>query len=78
MQRVQQWNRQSPQPTVPGAETSTGSLAWHAASWESALAHLAGEARQVCDGSAGVAVDSVIEAARTSAAQASQWVEVLQ
>jgi predicted dehydrogenase len=78
MQRTHQWNRQSPQPTLPGAETATGSLAWHAATWESVLAHLAGESRQVCDGSAGVAVDSVIEAARTSAARDAQWVEVAQ
>jgi len=78
MQRTHQWNRQSPQPTLPGAETATGSLAWHAATWESVLAHLAGESRQLCDGSAGVAVDAVIEAARLSAAQDAQWVEVCQ
>lgn len=77
-QRINIWNRQTPTATVPGAETATGSLAWHAAAWESVLAHLAGESRDVCDGAAGVAVDAVIAAARQSAAGNSQWVEVTQ
>ena len=77
MQRTQIWNLQQPNASLPGAETPTGLLGWHAAAWESMLATLAGEARDVCDGAAGLIVDRVIAAARQSAANANQWCEVL-
>lgn len=78
MQRTQIWNQQQPNASLPGAETPTGLLGWHAAAWESMLAALAGEARDVCDGDAGLAVDRVIAAARHSATNANQWCEVAQ
>jgi hypothetical protein len=70
------WNQQQPSASLPGAETPTGLLSWHAAAWESMLAQLGGETRDVCDGVAGLAVDRVIAAARLSAANANQWCEV--
>lgn len=76
MQRTQIWNLQQPSASLPGAETPTGLLGWHAAAWESMLAALAGETRDVCDGVAGLIVDRVIAAARQSAANANQWCEV--
>ena len=76
MQRTQIWNLQQPNASLPGAETPTGLLGWHAAAWESMLAALAGEVRDVCDGAAGLIVDRVIAAARQSAANANQWCEV--
>jgi hypothetical protein len=76
MQRTQIWNLQQPNASLPGAETPTGLLGWHAAAWESMLATLAGEARDVCDGAAGLIVDRVIAAARQSAANANHWCEV--
>lgn len=78
MQCTQIWNHQQPSASLPGAETPTGLLGWHAAAWESMLAQFAGEARDVCDGAAGLAVDRVIVAARQSAANANQWCEVAQ
>ena len=78
MQRTQIWNLQQPSASLPGAETPTGLLGWHAAAWESMLAALAGDPRDVCDGAAGLAVDRVIAAARHSAANANQWCEVAQ
>jgi predicted dehydrogenase len=76
MQRTQIWNLQQPSASLPGAETPTGLLGWHAAAWESMLAQLAGEPCDVCDGAAGLAVDRVIVAARQSAANGNQWCEV--
>jgi predicted dehydrogenase len=76
MQRTQIWNLQQPNASLPGAETPTGLLGWHAAAWESMLAALAGEVRDVCDGAAGLIVDRVIAAARQSAANANHWCEV--
>ncbi|MCX6014250.1 MAG: Gfo/Idh/MocA family oxidoreductase [Chloroflexales bacterium] len=77
MQRTQIWNQQQPAANLPGAETPTGLMGWHAAAWESLLASLAGEVRDVCDGAAGLLVDQVITAARMSAANANQWCEVV-
>ncbi|NBU63839.1 MAG: gfo/Idh/MocA family oxidoreductase [Chloroflexia bacterium] len=77
MQRTQIWNHQQPSASLPGAETPTGLLGWHAAAWEAMLAQLGGETRDVCDGAAALAVDRVITAARQSAANANQWCEVV-
>jgi predicted dehydrogenase len=76
LQRIDIWNRNVPSATVPGSETATSSLSWHAASWESFLATIAGEQRSVCDGAAGLLVDAVIEAARRSAANDGMWEDV--
>lgn len=75
-QRTQVWNRMSPAATLPGPETSTGSLSWHAASWQQCLARVIGHETPLCDGHAGLAVDVVIAAAQQSAAQDGSWVEV--
>lgn len=76
MQQTMHWNRQPHPASLPSAETATGIWSWHAAAWETMLATLAGETRILCDGAAGLAVDRVIVAARTSAAQGNTWVEV--
>ena len=76
LQRVDVWNRTTPAATIPGSETATSSLSWHAASWESFLATIDGAPRRVCDGTAGIHVDAVIEAARRSAARAGVWEDV--
>ena len=76
MQRVDVWNRTSPTATIPGSETATSSLSWHAASWEAFLATVAGESRIVCDGAGAVHVDAVIAAARRSAARDGAWEHV--
>jgi predicted dehydrogenase len=76
VQRVQVWNRMAPAATLPGPETSTGSLSWHAASWQQCLARVVGHDSPMCDGRAGLAVDVVIAAAQQSAAQGGAWVEV--
>lgn len=75
-QRTQIWNRMSPAATLPGPETSTGSLSWHAASWQQCLARIIGQESSLCDGRAGLAVDVVIAAAQHSAIHDSMWVEV--
>ena len=76
LQRIDIWNRSTPAASVPGSETATSSLSWHAASWESFLATIAGEQRIVCAGDAGLHVDAVIEAARRSAANDGMWEDV--
>ncbi|RLT32159.1 MAG: gfo/Idh/MocA family oxidoreductase [Chloroflexi bacterium] len=76
MQRVDVWNRTSPAATIPGSETATSSLSWHAASWEAFLATVAGESRIVCDGAGAVHVDAVIAAARRSATRDGAWEHV--
>jgi predicted dehydrogenase len=76
MHQTQIWNRQMPAAALPSAETATGIFSWHAASWETLLATLAGESRETCDGAAGLAVDRVIAAARASAADDGSWREV--
>ncbi|MFN5058480.1 MAG: Gfo/Idh/MocA family protein [Chloroflexota bacterium] len=76
-QRSQIWNRMSPAATLPGPETSTGSLSWHAASWQQCLARVVGHESPLCDGRAGLAVDIVIAAAQQSATQHGAWVEVV-
>lgn len=76
MQQTMIWNRQTPAASLPSAETATGIFAWHAAAWETMLASLAGDMRDVCDGAAGLAVDRVIAAARASASAGSTWIEV--
>ncbi len=76
MQRVDVWNRTSPAATIPGSETATSSLSWHAASWEAFLAVVAGESRIVCDGAGAVHVDAVIAAARRSAIGDGAWEHV--
>ena len=73
MTTVDVWNTASPQPTIPGPETPTGSLSWHAASWEAFLACVAGQERTVCRGAAAVHVDAVIAAARRSHAHNGAW-----
>lgn len=78
MQQTLVWNRQTPAATLPSAETATGIFSWHAAAWETMLAALAGDTRDVCDGAAGLAVDRVIAAARQSAAHDGAWQEVMQ
>ena len=76
LQRVDVWNRSSPAATIPGSETATSSLSWHAASWEAFLATVAGESRLVCDGAGAVYVDAVIAAARRSATRDGAWEQV--
>ena len=73
MQRYDVWNRSTPVATVPGSETATSSLSWHAASWEALLASIVGESRVLCDGAGAVHVDAVIAAARRSALLDNQW-----
>lgn len=75
-QRIQLWNRMSPVATLPSPETSTGSLSWHAASWQQCLARIIGREGPLCDGQAGVLVDMIIDAAQQSVAQHGAWVEV--
>lgn len=77
MQQTTTWNRHTPAAVLPGAETATGIFSWHAAAWETMLATLAGESRDLCDGAAGLAVDRVIQAARASAAAGSTWEDVV-
>jgi len=76
LQRVDVWNRASPAASIPGSETATSSLSWHAASWEAFLATVAGEPRLVCDGAGAVYVDAVIAAARRSAKRDGAWEQV--
>lgn len=76
-QRIQLWNRMSPAVTLPGSETSTGSLSWHAASWQQCLARIIGREGPLCDGRAGLWVDTIIAAAQQSAMQDGKWIEVL-
>jgi predicted dehydrogenase len=76
-QRIQMWNRMSPPATLPGQETSTGSLSWHAASWQQCLTRIIGQESLLCDGRAGLMVDAVIVAAQRSAATDGAWVEVV-
>lgn len=76
-QRIQLWNRMSPAAALPGPETSTGSLSWHAASWQQCLARIIGGEGSLCDGRAGLLVDTVIVAAQQSAARDGAWVEVV-
>ncbi|MFZ9857193.1 MAG: Gfo/Idh/MocA family protein [Roseiflexaceae bacterium] len=75
-QRIQLWNRMAPAASLPSPETSTGSLSWHAASWQQCFARIIGHESGLCDGRAGLAVDVVIAAAQQSAAQGGMWVEV--
>lgn len=70
------WNAATPAASIPGAETPTGSLSWHTASWEAFLARVAGQARTACSDAAAVHVDAVIAAARRSAAAHGVWVDV--
>lgn len=77
IQRLQRWNRMSPVATVPGPETSTGSLSWHAASWQQCLARVIGREGPLCDGRAGLLVDTIIAAAQQSAMHDGKWIEVL-
>jgi hypothetical protein len=76
LQRVDVWNRASPAASIPGSETATSSLSWHAASWEAFLATVAGEPRLVCDGAGAVYVDAVIAVARRSAKRDGAWEQV--
>jgi predicted dehydrogenase len=76
MHRTQLWNKMTPAASLPSPETSTGSLSWHAASWQQCLARIAGHETPLCDGSAGLLVDAVIAAAQQSATAGGTWVEV--
>ncbi|MBM4413620.1 MAG: Gfo/Idh/MocA family oxidoreductase [Chloroflexi bacterium] len=75
-QRIQTWNRMSPPAALPSPETSTGSLSWHAASWQQCVARIIGQQTPLCDGRAGLMVDAVLRAAQLSATAGGVWVEV--